>query len=74
MSECAEARIRGLFLKHKKTGNPLASYCHPLFASFQVDSVAEHSATSNQAYESTPRRLFEAVALGNSWATRASQP
>eukprot|EP00439_Symbiodinium_sp_Y106_P070621 s3483_g12.t1 len=32
------ARIRGLFLKHKKTGNPL------------VDSVAEHSATSNQAY------------------------
>ncbi|CAJ1366931.1 unnamed protein product [Effrenium voratum] len=33
------ARIRGLFLKHKKTGNPL------------VDSVAEHSATSAQAYE-----------------------
>ncbi|CAE7565085.1 stt-3 [Symbiodinium microadriaticum] len=32
------ARIRGLFLKHKKTGNPL------------VDSVAEHSATSSQAY------------------------
>eukprot|EP00931_Biecheleriopsis_adriatica_P046113 TRINITY_DN26462_c0_g1_i1.p1 TRINITY_DN26462_c0_g1~~TRINITY_DN26462_c0_g1_i1.p1 ORF type:complete len:792 (-),score=157.27 TRINITY_DN26462_c0_g1_i1:124-2160(-) len=33
------ARIRGLFLKHKKTGNPL------------VDSVAEHSATQSTAYE-----------------------
>jgi len=33
------ARIRGLFLKHKKTGNPL------------VDSVAEHQATSPSAYQ-----------------------
>eukprot|EP00933_Yihiella_yeosuensis_P062195 TRINITY_DN6513_c0_g1_i2.p1 TRINITY_DN6513_c0_g1~~TRINITY_DN6513_c0_g1_i2.p1 ORF type:complete len:564 (-),score=88.37 TRINITY_DN6513_c0_g1_i2:208-1833(-) len=33
------ARIRGLFLKHRKTGNPL------------VDSVAEHQATSPQAFK-----------------------
>lgn len=33
------ARIRGLFVKHTKTGNPL------------VDSVAEHQAASPQAYE-----------------------
>merc|ERR1719231_2178630 len=32
------ARIRGLFVQHTRTGNPL------------VDSVAEHQATSPQAY------------------------
>jgi len=33
------SRIRGLFLKHQRTGNPL------------VDSVAEHQPASKQAYE-----------------------
>mmetsp|Transcript_11404 Transcript_11404/g.27535 ORF Transcript_11404/g.27535 Transcript_11404/m.27535 type:complete len:851 (-) Transcript_11404:462-3014(-) len=33
------SRVRGLFVKHTKTGNPL------------VDSVAEHQAASPQAYE-----------------------
>jgi len=33
------ARIRGLFLKHQKTGNPL------------VDSVAEHQASTDKAYD-----------------------
>eukprot|EP00929_Paragymnodinium_shiwhaense_P005743 TRINITY_DN10805_c0_g1_i1.p1 TRINITY_DN10805_c0_g1~~TRINITY_DN10805_c0_g1_i1.p1 ORF type:complete len:801 (-),score=145.24 TRINITY_DN10805_c0_g1_i1:50-2452(-) len=32
------ARVRGLFIRHTKTGNPL------------VDSVAEHQATSSRAY------------------------
>ena len=32
------SRVRGLFVKHTKTGNPL------------VDSVAEHQAASPQAY------------------------
>lgn len=51
------ARIRGLFLKHKKTGNPL------------VDSVAEHSATSNQAYEQFlgDARFVAAVGLLFCW-------
>ena len=33
------ARVRGLFLKHTRTGNPL------------VDSVAEHQPANEQAYE-----------------------
>lgn len=41
------ARIRGLFVPHTKTGNPL------------VDSVAEHQATPNEAYW----RYFHVVSL-----------
>lgn len=54
------ARIRGLFLKHKKTGNPL------------VDSVAEHSATSNQAYAQFlgDARFVAAVGLLFCWHQR----
>jgi dolichyl-diphosphooligosaccharide--protein glycosyltransferase len=54
------SRIRGLFLKHRKTGNPL------------VDSVAEHSASTTQAYEiylGVPR-LFAVVGLGLCWHQR----
>jgi len=51
------ARIRGLFLKHKKTGNPL------------VDSVAEHSATSDGAYRQFlgDARIAAAVGLLFCW-------
>jgi len=51
------ARIRGLFLEAVKTGNPL------------VDSVAEHSPASSQAYEQylgTPR-LLAVVGLAFCW-------
>ncbi|CAE7440962.1 STT3 [Symbiodinium microadriaticum] len=54
------ARIRGLFLKHRKTGNPL------------VDSVAEHQAASDQAYDmylGTPR-YFAFVGLFFCWHQR----
>ncbi|CAE7233317.1 stt3 [Symbiodinium natans] len=54
------SRIRGLFLKHRKTGNPL------------VDSVAEHQAASEQAYDmylSTPR-FFAFVGLLFCWHQR----
>ncbi|CAJ1453245.1 unnamed protein product [Effrenium voratum] len=54
------SRIRGLFLKHKKTGNPL------------VDSVAEHQAANEKAYDmylSTPR-YFAFVGLFLCWHQR----
>lgn len=54
------SRIRGLFLKHRKTGNPL------------VDSVAEHQAANEQAYDmylSTPR-YFACAGLFFCWHQR----
>lgn len=40
------ARIRGLFVKHTRTGNPL------------VDSVAEHQPANEQVRQCTPDFLF----------------
>ncbi|CAK0851819.1 unnamed protein product [Prorocentrum cordatum] len=51
------SRIRGIFLKHQKTGNPL------------VDSVAEHSPATAQAYETYlgSSRYVAAVGLFLCW-------
>eukprot|EP00980_Cylindrotheca_fusiformis_P001414 scaffold345_cov134-Cylindrotheca_fusiformis.AAC.25 len=46
------SRVRGLFVKHTKTGNPL------------VDSVAEHQAASPQAYEQYLDVAVELAPLG----------
>merc|ERR1719266_1009158 len=46
------ARIRGLFVKHTRTGNPL------------VDSVAEHQPASQQAYFQYLHYLFYAAPIG----------
>jgi len=54
------SRIRGLFLKHRKTGNPL------------VDSVAEHSPGNARAFEHNlgKPRLFAVAGLAFCWHQR----
>ena len=46
------ARVRGLFVKHTRTGNPL------------VDSVAEHQPASAQAYKQYLQNIFKVVPVG----------
>merc|ERR1711871_1700891 len=46
------ARIRGLFVKHTRTGNPL------------VDSVAEHQPASQQAYEHYLLQVYQLAPYG----------
>jgi dolichyl-diphosphooligosaccharide--protein glycosyltransferase len=46
------ARIRGLFVKHTRTGNPL------------VDSVAEHQPGSTQAYQTYLHHVYYLAPLG----------
>ena len=46
------ARVRGLFVKHTRTGNPL------------VDSVAEHQPGSTQAYQSYMHHVYHIVPIG----------
>merc|ERR1712176_1220273 len=46
------ARIRGLFVKHTRTGNPL------------VDSVAEHQPASTQAYQQYLHKVYDLVLPG----------
>ena len=54
------ARVRGLFLKHTRTGNPL------------VDSVAEHQPTTNVRLQQAKYICFQLDSvgfLGNGWPT-----
>ena len=46
------ARVRGLFVKHTRTGNPL------------VDSVAEHQPGSTQAYQTYLHHVYYAAPIG----------
>lgn len=46
------ARIRGLFVKHTRTGNPL------------VDSVAEHQPANEQAYKQYLHHIFHIAPVG----------
>merc|ERR1712130_590081 len=46
------ARIRGLFLKHTRTGNPL------------VDSVAEHQPSNSNAYDHYLQETYKVAPLG----------
>ena len=46
------SRIRGLFVKHTRTGNPL------------VDSVAEHQPASTQAYQQYLHKVYDLVLPG----------
>eukprot|EP00912_Choanoflagellata_sp_UC4_P001252 UC4_evm1s779 len=46
------ARIRGLFVKHTRTGNPL------------VDSVAEHQPASEQAYKQYLLQIYDVAPIG----------
>ena len=46
------ARVRGLFVKHTRTGNPL------------VDSVAEHQPGSTQAYQTYLHNVYYAAPIG----------
>ena len=46
------ARVRGLFVKHTRTGNPL------------VDSVAEHQPASAQAYKQYLQNVYKLVPVG----------
>jgi len=46
------ARVRGLFVKHTRTGNPL------------VDSVAEHQPANEQAYQQYLHNVYELAYVG----------
>jgi len=46
------ARVRGLFVKHTRTGNPL------------VDSVAEHQPANEQAYQHYLHHIYHIAPIG----------